>query len=271
MICSATSCIWQDGEGTDLVVEPAGSGSCAAVVQKSPGRTADSPCEDVAALVRWGEEAAALIVADGLGGHGDGEIAARLTTQAIVERLEVLELDVAAIQAGILAGIESANHALLERPGGAATTILVALIAGDSFRSYHAGDSELLITGQRGRVKHQTVSHSPVGYAVESGLISAGQGLVHEDRHIVSNFVGMQGMRVEMASAIRLAQHDTVVLASDGLWDNLDVDEVTEIVRKGGLEQAGRRLVDRCRARMSGAVGAVGKPDDLTVLLYRSR
>ncbi|MCA8974075.1 MAG: protein phosphatase 2C domain-containing protein [Planctomycetes bacterium] len=268
----SASRMWLDGNGAELTSEPAGSGRCVLIVRKSPSRDEGAPCEDVAGVVSWDDRTSALIVADGLGGHGDGDVASRLTLRAIVERLEAVTPDVISIQAGILAGIEAANQALLDRPGGAATTILVALIEDDRFRSYHAGDSELLITGQRGKIKHQTVSHSPIGYAVESGLLDAEQGFVHEDRHIISNCVGMAGMRVEIASAIKLARRDTVVLASDGLWDNLHVTEVTEIVRKGDLLQAGRRLAELCAARMAGvAEGWQGKPDDLTILLYRSR
>lgn len=269
MTSKASTSLWFDHEGTALRSEPAGTGRCALVVRKGPERPPEAACEDVAAVVSWGDRASALLVADGLGGHGDGDVASRLTVRAIAERLEDCEPDVTMIQAAILAGIEAANQELLARPGGAATTILVALIADDRVRSFHAGDSELLITGQRGKIKHQTVSHSPVGYAVESGLLDASAGFEHQDRHIISNCVGMAGMRVEIASAIRLAARDTVVLASDGLWDNLRTSEVTEVVRKGDLEAAGQRLADLCAARMATADSGHGKPDDLTILLYR--
>ncbi|MCA8952872.1 MAG: protein phosphatase 2C domain-containing protein [Planctomycetes bacterium] len=272
MIAPTDTQLWLDGNGVAITSEPAGSGRCVVHVAKCPGMAPERVCEDTAGLVRWGDQAVALMVADGLGGHGDGEFAARLTLRAIATRLVETPLDTGAIQAAILLGIEDANQVLLERPGGAATTILVAVIEGDRFRSFHAGDSELLITGQRGRVKHQTVSHSPVGYAVESGLLDPAVGFGHEERHVVSNFVGMSGMRVEIASAIRLAPRDTVVLASDGLWDNLHVGEVTEIVRKGRLEDAAATLASRSLRRMAAAARAEpGKPDDLSFILYRPR
>ncbi len=133
------------------------------------------------------------------------------------------------------------------------------------------GDSESLVVGQRGKVKFQTVSHSPVGYAVEAGVLEPEEGMEHEDRHVISNYVGMSGMRVEMTTAITLAPRDTVVLASDGLWDNLHVTEVAEIVRKGPLLNAASTLAQRCLERMRGGHPTIsGKPDDLTLILYRT-
>lgn len=248
----------------------AGAGECVIVTRRSPDREEGEKNEDGAALISWTGKACVLAVADGLGGHGDGDVACALTLRRITKRVAKEDGSGAAVSSAVLEAIEAANNELIERPGSAATTILVAAIEGDRFRAYHAGDSELLIVGQRGKIKFQTVSHSPVGYAVESGILDREESFDHEDRHIISNFVGMNGMRVEMATAIELAQFDTVVLASDGLWDNLYVDEVVEAVRKGSLVEAAQRVTTLAAERMRGADETVtGKPDDLTVILYR--
>lgn len=253
-----------------VVETGAGAGRVVAFVQASQLRADGEPCEDAAAAVSLGS-ACALLVADGVGGHRDGAGASRSTIEAITARLGTVSADGLAMQGAVLAGVESANEHLIGG-GGSGTTILVAVIDGDELRSVHAGDSELLVVGQRGKVKHQTVSHSPVGYGLEAGLIDADDGLDHADRHLISSCVGMPGMRLEVASAIRLAARDTVVLASDGLWDNLHVAEVTEIVRKGPLPRAMEELVRRCRARMRGEDPAVaGKHDDLSILLFRRK
>lgn len=251
-------------------IDPAGAGQCAILLRKSPDRAEDAACEDAAALVSWDGTCGVIVVADGLGGHGEGEVAAKITVEAITARVRECEPEPAALQTAVLQAIDAANTRLVDRAGSAATTVLVAAVDGRQFRSYHAGDSELLLVGQRGKLKHQTVSHSPIGYAVEAGIIDAAQGFEHEDRHIVSNCIGMVGMKVEVGSAIRLAARDTLVLASDGLWDNLHVGEVAEIVRKGPLDRAAATLEERCLLRMRGGDPKVaGKPDDLTVILYR--
>jgi serine/threonine protein phosphatase PrpC len=67
-----------------------------------------------------------------------------------------------------------------------------------------------------------------------------------------------------------LATFDTIVIASDGLWDNLFSDEIIEIVRQGPLAQVGRRLARSTRQRMFMAEDNVpSKPDDLSFVLYR--
>ena len=72
------------------------------------------------------------------------------------------------------------------------------------------------------------------------------------------------------AAAIRLAQRDTVMLASDGLTDNLTVSEVVQRVRRGQLGPLLTQLAAECDSRMNSGTG-LSKPDDLTVLLFRSR
>ena len=118
----------------------------------------------------------------------------------------------------------------------------------------------------------EPVARAPVAYAVEAGVLEAREGFAHADRHLVSNFVGMEGMHVQVGSAVRLAARDTLVMASDGLWDNLHLEEVAEVVRKGPLARAAEQLVRDSTRRMRGEDREVaGKPDDLTVVLWRRR
>jgi len=139
-------------------------------------------------------------------------------------------------------------------------------------RAYHAGDSMVLVTGQRGRIKWLTIPHSPVGYAVEAGLLDRGDALHHEDLHLVSNLLGGQGMRIELGASLELSPRDTVVLASDGLSDNLHLDEIVDRVRKGPLCQAVAALAALGRQRMAAsAEGVPSKPDDLTFIAIRRR
>ena len=129
---------------------------------------------------------------------------------------EYAALDATSLRAAILDGLERANQRVLELGIGAATTLAVAEIAGTTLRPYHVGDSSILVVGQRGKMKLQTMLHSPTGYAVEAGLLDEADALHHEERHLISNMVGAVDMRIEVGSAIRLALRDTVLLATDG-------------------------------------------------------
>jgi serine/threonine protein phosphatase PrpC len=129
-----------------------------------------------------------------------------------------------------------------------------------------------MVIGQKGKVKLLTKSHSPVGYAVEAGVLDEEEAMHHEQRHLISNAVGSPEMYIEIGSALDLAPRDTLVVASDGLFDNLHADEIVALCRKGKLAEASRRLIARCRERMTEPQeGQPSKPDDLSFILYRRR
>lgn len=79
-------------------------------------------------------------------------------------------------------------------------------------------------------------------------------------------------MRIELGATVRLAPRDTIVVASDGLSDNLHVDEIVEHLRKGPLSRAVDDLAALGRRRMEAPTeGAPSKPDDLTFIAVRRR
>lgn len=248
-------------------------GSVAVFTTRSPQK--ETANEDVAALWPMGPTSGVLAVADGLGGHAGGERASRLAAEAIQKSLqEAAPADGAnepvELRAAILDGIEAANQSVRDLGTGAATTMALVEIQDRTIRPYHVGDSAILITGQRGKVKLQTIPHSPIGYAVEAGLMNAEDAMHHEHRHVISNVIGSERMRIEIGSPIEMAPRDTLILASDGLFDNLLPEEIVNAVRSGPLEEAVGGLIETAQQRMATQGGpAPCKPDDLTVIAYR--
>jgi serine/threonine protein phosphatase PrpC len=105
---------------------------------------------------------------------------------------------------------------------------------------------------------------------VESGLLDETEAMHHDERHLVSNTMGSPNMRIEIGPKLQLAPCDTLLLASDGLFDNLHVSEIVERIRTRSLEQVGRRLAEDCHRRMLGeGPDRPCHPDDLTFLAYR--
>jgi len=276
-----------------------GGGVAVVFSARSPAK--ETPNEDAAAIIPAGPDAVVLAVADGLGGGASGERASRVALQELRTAIEqaaaggafqseesaagsngangtpdgehpALASPGAMLRASILDGLDRANRAVLALGTGAATTMAVVEIAGRTIRPYHVGDSLILLVGGRGRIKMQTISHSPVGYGVEAGLLNDVEAMHHADRHIVSNVVGCPDMRIEIGPARQLAPRDTVLLASDGLCDNLHVEEIIGRVRKGRLAASLQTLADEAARRMqSPAAGQPCKPDDLTVVMFRPR
>ena len=233
-----------------------------------PGKA--SANEDAIAVIGCQKDSGVLVVADGLGGMPGGDMASALAINELCTAVSRGCTTGLALRESILDGIEQANTRIMTSSPGSATTIIAIEVNGQQIRSYHVGDSMALITGQRGKVKYQTIPHSPVGYAVEAGLLEEEDAMQHDERHLISNMVGSQEMRVEIGPPITLAKRDTLILASDGLFDNLTIDEIVDIIRCGPLEQAARQLVSICKGRMEIQLNdELHKPDDLSFVLYR--
>jgi serine/threonine protein phosphatase PrpC len=244
------------------------AGTACVYTHRAPDKNSDN--EDSAALIPCATGAGVLAIADGLGGLPAGNQASEQAVRQLSTSVSASCGNSTALREAILDGIEQGNSRIIDLGLGAATTIAVVEIDARAVRTYHAGDSMILVTGQRGKIKYQTISHSPVAYAVEAGLVHTDDAIYHEDRHLISNMIGSGDMRVEIGPRLNLSPRDTVVVASDGLFDNLQVQEIVTIVRSGPLLSAATELASKCRTRMlEFSEQRPHKPDDLSFILYR--
>lgn len=245
------------------------AGPCGVVVGYAGRPEGGGRCEDAALVIDLGGGSWVLAVADGMGSGPRADDASATIVDCLAARATSIASD-SASRIEVLDAIEEASATIREWGVGAATTVMVVEIDDGQYRTYHVGDSESLVTGQRGRLKWQTISHSPVGYAMASGLLEAGAAFVHEDRHLVDSMLGLDGMRVDLGERRRFDLRDTLILATDGLLDNLSVEDIVETIRKGAIEAAAESLLSRAMARMVDEdVDAPGKPDDLAFILFR--
>ena len=240
------------------------------------GYAAPSPdkdtSEDALLVLDLGDGRSVLAVADGLGGLPGGGEAAHLAMTCLADAVLSGMNDGQPLRGAILDGFEAANAAILATGAGSATTLAVAAVADNAVRAYHVGDSEVLLVGQRGRLRIRTVPHSPTGFAVEAGFLEDESALSHEERHIVSNVIGSRDMRIDIGPTVPMNPFDTLLLGSDGLMDNLRLEEIIGLISKGPLMQAVNRTATAAALRMGGAEsGQPSKPDDLTVLAFRQR
>lgn len=243
-------------------------GSLIAYTAPAPDKSTDN--EDSVAAIPYGPAAAVLVVADGAGGLPAGRKASQTAVAALETSLQLSINETMLLRTAILNGIDAANQAVLALANGSATTMTVVTIEGHIVRSYQMGDSEAMIVGQRGRIRLQTMAHSPTGFAVEAGFLDKRDALMHEERHLVSNFMGTSDMRIDIGAETRLNSRDTVLLASDGLTDNVHSHEITEMIRKGPMDVAVESMVKLASHRMKiEADNQPSKPDDLSLILFR--
>ncbi len=225
--------------------------------------------EDAVGLILAGDSSGVIAVADGCGGMHGGDQAAELAVKQISKNVQNRDTS-SNLRTAILDGMEIANGKVIGLGIGAATTLAVLEIDSHVVRSYHVGDSGILMTGNRGKIKLATQSHSPVGYAVQAGVINESDAMHHEDRHIVSNVIGDANTHIEIGSQRQMALRDTILVASDGLFDNCHNEEIVETCRKGPLESAIKTLAATATERMQSPTAPhPSKPDDLTIVLFR--
>lgn len=244
------------------------TGNVAVYVSRSPEKETSN--EDSAAVFNMDVNACALVVADGMGGMPCGDQASRIVVESLQRAFAGAEPSEFGYRDYMLNGIEQANVNINELGVGAGSTMAAVEISNNILRPYHVGDSMILVVGQRGKIKLQTISHSPVGYAVESGLLNEQEALHHDDRHVVSNYVGNPEMRIEIGPTLQLSRYDTVILATDGLFDNLTVSEIVDIIRKDSLKKVSRKLIDLSSKRMRHEeTDFPSKPDDVSFIVFR--
>ncbi|NND96540.1 MAG: SpoIIE family protein phosphatase [Pirellulaceae bacterium] len=253
-----------DMQSADCI--PVSSGNVTALCRRCPDK--EEPNDDSAAVLQTDTGAVVMVVADGVGGCPLGHKASATAVECILESVKSSQPN-SDLRPAILDGIERANSQILDLGIGAATTVTVVEINDRVARAYQVGDSMALVIGQRGAIKWKSMPHSPVGYAIESGMLGEADAMHHDERHIVSNLVGSRDMHIEIGPARTLAARDTVVVGSDGLFDNLHLDEIVEFARSGKPLDRMQRLECLATKRMHDPdEEKPGKPDDLTILLY---
>lgn len=197
-----------------------------------------------------------LAVADGMGGHEHGDLAAQVAIDHLsVEfrrdaKPRLADPDVflfrslgrahAAIQ------LESQRLRLSEPPA----TVIVACVVQDGYAYWnHVGDSRLYLI-RNGRIVSRTRDHSRVQQLVDEGRIREEAIPSHPDRNkLLQCLGGIQTPRIEPASSARLAKNDVLLLCSDGLWGPLTQRQILGALLSKDLKSAVEDLSSLAVAR----------------------
>jgi PPM family protein phosphatase len=216
-------------------------------------------------------ESLLLVVCDGLGGHGNGEMAASWALEMLAQRFHhyakpkiddpqaFLEASIVAAHARILK--KTLADSLSTHPR---TTIVCTLIQDGQVWIAHAGDSRAYLV-RKGQVLQRTKDHSKLQYLVDIGKVSAAQATKdHPDRNRLINCLGAEVFpTVEQTGPYSLVDKDTLLLCTDGVWGVLDDVDLLSIIAQPDLTKGLPALVNR--ASMLGGVYA----DDATALAMR--
>lgn len=179
-------------------------------------------------------------VADGLGGHGNGEVAAQLAIDAVCGIFlkngyteDFFENAFEAAQEAILAEQER-RHA----PSGMKTTLVVLVIDGGMVRWAHIGDSRLYIF-KRNKVKTRTLDHSVPQMLVKSGEIKERDIRNHPDRNRLMRVLGIKGEKpkLEIGPQMNLAGCQAFLLCSDGYWELIEEKKMGQLLKSSSTSE----------------------------------
>jgi protein phosphatase len=172
-----------------------------------------------------------FVVADGMGGHAAGEVASRVSVDAVVDAwsTESASNPISAVRHAARA----ANDAVIDashEPGraGMGSTLVVAALQGTDAVVGHVGDSRCYLV--RGAECTQlTTDHSRVAEMLRMRLISPEQAVHHPARSQLTRSLGADMFVKPDVAKHPVQRHDVLILCSDGVWDVLGRAELATI------------------------------------------
>jgi serine/threonine protein phosphatase PrpC len=217
------------------------------------------------------------VLADGIGGHRAGEVAAQLAVDninkfvansPIIHPALVLEQALTHTNQLIL-NFAASNPAL----DGMGTTCVCAWIIGERLYAASLGDSRLYLLRRESLIR-LTTDHTWVQEAVNRGVLTLEQAKNHPNAHVIHRFLGSvksphpdlrlrldpadTDTQAEANQGLQLLPGDRLILCTDGLTDLIKDEEMLSLLRTTTFEQSPAQLIDLANQR--------GGHDNITVI-----
>lgn len=203
---------------------------------------------------------AALLVADGAGGHGGGDVAASRVRDCVLDSFaatpsldpDMLRSFVVKANDEVLAGQSAGGRLASMR----STVVLAAFdLAASRMMWVHSGDSRAYLF--RGHtIAARTIDHSLVQQMVDSGMLDDEQARLHPQRNVLLSALGASEdqLEIKVSDPMRVEAGDAVLLCSDGVWEPIGDAALTL-----SLETAGS--VAQWASALCTEVASRAKPD----------
>jgi serine/threonine protein phosphatase PrpC len=195
-------------------------------------------------------EALLLVLADGMGGHAHGEVAATIMMQTMSALFQqhatpYVKKPERFLEEAFLAAHEAIHryrtlHGLPDTPR---TTVVACLIQHNCAIWAHCGDSRLYWLRQ-GRVLGRTRDHSHIEHLIAQGLATPAERATHPDRNKLYNCIGAHSApKVELSRSASLRAGDVLLLCSDGLWSMLADEDIAARLASNTIVRALPELI----------------------------
>ena len=211
---------------------------------------------------------AVCVVCDGMGGANAGDIASRVAIEAFAGRAQGLlrpNRTTEQIRIVLKEAVSYANnqvHALSkteEKYQGMGTTLVGALVSGDSVVVGNVGDSRAYLVDESG-IHRVTRDHSLVEDMIQMGELTEQQAKEHPGKNLITRAVGTDEAVTVDLYELKAKPESYLLLCSDGLSNLVNAQEILyEVVHGGAPEECCKRLIEIANAR--------GGYDNITAVL----
>ncbi len=214
-----------------------------------------------------------FVVADGMGGHANGQEASRIAIEAISDVVLPAVLHTAEREERygdlLVEGANEANLALYQynqQQGPAAfmgTTLTAALVIGSTAYIVNVGDSRTYLYRRAEGLNQITRDHSVVARLVEQKVISPHDIYTHPKRNEIYRCLGELASVQADAFTVPMQEDDMLLLCSDGLWEMVRDPDIERIMEHPLSEPA-----QMCKALVEAALEGGGK-DNISAIVVR--
>lgn len=214
-----------------------------------------------------------LILADGVGGHEDGEIASGYAVNIVMEYIKSnykLYSDYSHLLVDAFCEANKVIYEInLEKNSGEnkisnrlmGTTLEVLLFDGDVLYFGHVGDSRIYIKDDNFRLL--TKDHSLVQYLYSSGALTEEEVKNYNDKNSILRAIGMEKHVEVDVSSVRIKPKDIILVCSDGLTNELDDDKISEML---DFKYSAKEMVDNIISTVKNGLAR----DNVTVGIFKN-
>ncbi len=205
-----------------------------------------------------------MIVADGMGGHFGGSIAAETAVTTVKDHLRSFRGDPRiALSEALKAAHERLVTQIAENPqlGDMGTTLSIVVYDKGKVYLAHIGDSRIY-HANRNSIKQLSRDHSLANELLKSGAINSEQAANHPERNILMRALcGSTFMEPDIYEPQPVEKGDVFLVCSDGLWNMVSDDEIHQVIVQHEPQDAVDLLIVRANEN--------GGSDNITAVIMK--
>ena len=196
------------------------------------------------------ESGSIAILADGVGGVGNGDVASRLASETALSVFQnaAPEISPAEIIRQVYAEASARIFQATQHQGRMATTLLTSIFRHDRVTVAHVGDSRAYLL-RGGKLRRLTTDHSYTSLQVRLGLLLERNAMASPHRSTLTRSIGAEPICHYDISTESLQKGDTIVQCSDGLYGFVLDEEILDILNKYHPGEACKRLIGLAEKR----------------------